>query len=333
MQRALVSVLTPVYNAAPYLAECIESVLKQRYEHWEYIIVNNCSTDGTAEIAARYAASEPRITVVSNTRFVSMPANHNIAFGLMSPASTYCKVVSADDWITPDALERLVEVAERHPSAGIVGSYQLSAGQVRWTGLPRTVELIDGRDVCRRSLLTGLDVFGTPTSSLYRTSVVRASMPFFPHERPHADTSACYRALQSCDFAFVHEVLSTERVHDDRVTTGVQRLSMGDVAYLETLLDYGPVYLAPAELEHRRRDLLNRYYRFLGGCVWTLRGREFWQFHATRTKELGQPIAWGRVLKAAAAEALRELRAPMVALRKLARTLLTKRSHRKGSAA
>jgi len=50
----LVSIVTPVYNGEPYLAECIESVLAQTYPNWEYIIQNNCSTDRTLEIASEY---------------------------------------------------------------------------------------------------------------------------------------------------------------------------------------------------------------------------------------------------------------------------------------
>jgi glycosyltransferase involved in cell wall biosynthesis len=51
MEQPLVSVLTPVYNGEPYLGECIESVLNQTYQNFEYIIVNNCSKDRTLEIA------------------------------------------------------------------------------------------------------------------------------------------------------------------------------------------------------------------------------------------------------------------------------------------
>ena len=50
-----VSVVTPVHNGGVYLAECIESVLAQTYGHWEYIIVNNCSTDNAATVAESYA--------------------------------------------------------------------------------------------------------------------------------------------------------------------------------------------------------------------------------------------------------------------------------------
>ena len=52
--QPLVSVITPVYNGEEYLADCVESVLAQSYEKWEYVIVNNCSTDRTLEIAQEY---------------------------------------------------------------------------------------------------------------------------------------------------------------------------------------------------------------------------------------------------------------------------------------
>jgi len=70
--QPLVSVLTPVYNGAEFLSECIESVLAQTYQNWEYTIVDNCSTDGTAEIARRYAAKDSRIRLHQNTEFLRL---------------------------------------------------------------------------------------------------------------------------------------------------------------------------------------------------------------------------------------------------------------------
>src|SRR4026208_2000917 len=128
----LVSVVTPVYNGEEFLAACIESVLKQTYKNFEYIIVNNCSKDRSMEIALQYAKSDSRIRVHDNEKFLAVIANHNHAFGLISPAAKYCKVVAADDVLAPNCLKRTVECAEANPSAGIIGSYQLSGSTVRW---------------------------------------------------------------------------------------------------------------------------------------------------------------------------------------------------------
>src|SRR5438046_1683859 len=124
--QPLVSVVTPVYNGAKYLVECIESVLSQTYQNWEYIIVNNCSTDATLEIAEKYAASERRIRVVTNSSFVNVIENHNIGFRLISKESEYCKIVCADDWIYPECLSRMGEAGEKHPSAAVIGAYVVS---------------------------------------------------------------------------------------------------------------------------------------------------------------------------------------------------------------
>src|SRR5439155_14855095 len=100
--QPLVSVVTPVYNGEKYLSECIESVLAQTYQNWEYIIVNNCSTDNSLEIAQGYAKKDPRIGIHNNPEFVGVIQNHNIAFRQVASASKYCKVVHADDWLFPE---------------------------------------------------------------------------------------------------------------------------------------------------------------------------------------------------------------------------------------
>ena len=126
--QPLVSVLTPLYNNAEHLAQCIESVLSQTYWNWEYLIVNNCSTDESGAIARRYAAQDPRIRVHDNATFLSALANHNFALCQGSRSSKYCKLVFGDDWIFPTCLEQMVAVAEQYPSAGIVGAYGLEGG-------------------------------------------------------------------------------------------------------------------------------------------------------------------------------------------------------------
>ncbi len=317
----LVAVLTPVYNGEKYLRQCVESVLAQSYRNWEYVLVNNCSTDNTLEIALGYSRGDPRIKVASNRSFVGVIENHNIAFSLASANSKYCKVVSADDWLAPECLTKLVELAEAHPNVGIVGSYQQSGKEIRWQGLPAEVGVISGREVCRRCLLENLDVFGTPTSSLYRSSLVRGSQQFFPHTLPHADTSACYKYLQASDYGFVHRVLSSERLHDQQVSEKVRELSMGGAAFLDIFLEYGPLYLTKEEFKGRKQELLERYHTWLGGCLLKRRGAEFWRFHSSRLRELGLPIDWKKVIRYAIREIGLEMRNPLVAFKKFADTL------------
>ena len=71
----LVSVVTPVYNGADFLEECIESVLKQTYGNFEYLIVNNCSKDRTLDIALSYAQKDSRIRVHDRPH-AAAPAYH-----------------------------------------------------------------------------------------------------------------------------------------------------------------------------------------------------------------------------------------------------------------
>jgi glycosyltransferase involved in cell wall biosynthesis len=302
----LVSIVTPVYNGESYLKECIESVLAQTYSNWEYLIVNNCSTDGTLRIAEQYATQDDRIRVLSNDQLLPIIANHNRAFRAISPASKYCKVVSADDWIFPECVTKMVALAEAHPSVGIVSSYQLSGGGDKWYvrnhGLPYSSSVVSGRDICRAHLLTELSAFGTPTSNLFRCDLIRASDAFFPNDTAEADISACFKHLRSADFGYVHQILSCERIHEIRVTTASRDVNAYLSSKLGDLLEYGPFYLTQTELEQRLKEYLDEYYKYLAITAVHFRDRRFWTFHRNRLKDLGQPLSAGKLGKAICAK-------------------------------
>jgi glycosyltransferase involved in cell wall biosynthesis len=239
-EQPLVTVATPVYNGAEFLARCIESVLAQTYESYEYLIVNNCSTDGTLDIALSYAKKDSRIRVHDNDRFLGVIENHNLAFRLISPTSKYCKVVSADDFIFPECLARMVEVAEANPSVGFVGSYLIVGKQVQGAGLEYERRIVPGREICRATLLGGPYVFGSPTTLLYKADLLRKTDAFYPNNNPHADTSACYKWLEHYDFGFVHQVLSYAQIHaasqtSRSITYGiVHRARIGDLVEIRS---------------------------------------------------------------------------------------------------
>lgn len=316
----LVSVVTPVFNGAEYLAECIESVLAQTYEHWDHTIVDNCSTDGSADIARAYAARDSRIRVVENRQFLRAIANHNLALRQCSPESKYCKVVFADDWIFPRCLEEMVTLAEENPSVGIVGAYGLQEQDVMWSGLPYPSRVVSGREVCRRLFLDRIYVFGTSTSVLYRADLLRDHDPFYNEANLHADMEACLVLLKSCDFGFVHQVLTFKRVRPQSLgsfTEEIHTLIAGD---LHGLVAHGPDYLTEKEFDHCLRGLVSKYYNLL--AVSLLRGRrdtKFWEYHKRKMTEAGVGFSRVRLATATFTRLARALVNPNETVEKLLR--------------
>jgi len=318
----LVSVVTPVYNGEKYLRDCIESVLAQTYQNWEYVIVNNCSTDRSLRIAQDYANKEKRIIVKSNDHFVGADANHNIAFQLISQRSRYCKVVSADDWLYPECIERLVEVADQNPTVGIVGSYAINANGIRWIGLPYDTTVFSGRQVCRLYLLGAVDAFGTPSTVLYRSTLVKSPCPFFPESSDSGDLAACLICLESNDFAFIHQILSFERIHDQAINTKLREFDNRFLLdRIEFLGKYGPAYLTHDELEDRMNELQRDYYEFLAVAAVNLRDSEFWNYHKTRLRRIGHRLRRTRLTGAICIKVLDLLLNPKNTIDKVLRRL------------
>jgi glycosyltransferase involved in cell wall biosynthesis len=272
-QQPLVSVVTPVYNGGRYLDECIESVLAQTHENLEYVIVDNCSTDETALIAARHAERDPRVRVVRSDAFLGVIQNWNRALREIAPESRFCKVVHADDRLAPSCVERMVEVALSHPTVGIVSSYRLSGTQVDLDGVvPPGREMMPGREICRLTLLGRGYAFGSPSSLLLRSDLVRGRTSFYNEANLHADTEVCFDLLRGVDFGFVHEVLTYTRRHDETVTaTTADRLNTNITGWLRVMITYGPYYLTPDEQARRLRWWLRRYAVAMAKAV--VRGR------------------------------------------------------------
>jgi glycosyltransferase involved in cell wall biosynthesis len=324
-QQAIVSVVTPVYNEESYLGECIESVLAQTYKNWDYTIIDNRSTDRTLDIARKYAAQDSRIRVHSNETFIRAVENQNVAFRHISPESKYCKLVFGDDWLFPECLERMVTVAEEHPNVAIVGAYGYGfhGTGVVWDGLPYHSPVVPGRDLCRASLLGGPYVFGTATSLLFRSDIVRSREAFYNESNLHADSEACFELLEHHDFGFVHQVLTFSRVKPDSLTSFSKRFNTYLPDRLYILMKHGPKYLTTDELKHQIDESFRDYYNYLGIEVFKRRDRKFWSFHRKKLAMLGYPLSTARLVAYAVYSAmdvvLNPKRSADAAVRKLTR--------------
>jgi glycosyltransferase involved in cell wall biosynthesis len=308
MATPFVTVVTPVYNGERYLAASIESVLNQTYGDWEYVIVDNASTDRTAEIIAAYAARDSRIRVHTNERLVPVVENHNIGFRQMSASAVWCKVVAADDALLPECLEKMLALAAAHPSVGIVGAYQLQGSRVGLGGLPYPSPVMPGHIIGRASLLGILAVFGNPTSHMIRADFVRGREPFYDESMIHADEAACYDVLQTADFAFVHQVLTYQRIHSSSITFSRARwLNTYLLDHMKMTMKYGRAYLSAEELDRVVQERLDAYDRYLVRALLRPARREIWRYHTEGLRALGFAVRYGRLLRALGREVGRGL--------------------------
>lgn len=113
-----ISVVLPVYNGEEYIAESIESVLSQTFRDFELIIVNDCSTDGTAEIISRYAQQDKRIRTIHNAQNRKLPSSLNIGF--RNACGKYLTWTSHDNRYKPEALACMHTELEKNPGYGLV---------------------------------------------------------------------------------------------------------------------------------------------------------------------------------------------------------------------
>jgi glycosyltransferase involved in cell wall biosynthesis len=283
----LVSVITPFYNTEQYLAECIESVLAQTYSNWEYVLVNNQSTDASRVIAEHYALKDKRIRLLDTPRFLSQVENFEAALRYMSPESRYCKMVLADDWLFPECIERMVALAEDNPTAGIVSSYRLYGDTITGDGLPYSSKLIPGRQACRLMLREGYYLTGSPTSILTRTDIVRKRQPFYPPEWIHEDTEACFQILAEHDLGFIHQVLTFSRMDNESLSSDVADFHPGPLRKFMFARKYGPLFFNEDECREYLQRENDFYGEFLAESIFQFKSRDFWDFHRRGLRAVG----------------------------------------------
>jgi hypothetical protein len=161
---------------------------------------------------------DPRIKVHSNPKLLDAIDNFNHSLTQSSPESKYCKIVHADDWLFPECIQKMVAVSEKYPSIGMVSAYRLEENFVSLDGLPYPNPFVSGRQICRTKLMGGPGtpyLFGSPSSLLIRSDLIRKRKKFYSETHPHTDKDVCFDILKESDFGFVHQVLTFTRRHNE----------------------------------------------------------------------------------------------------------------------
>ncbi len=215
MSPPVVSVCLDVFNYANYLPEAIESVLRQTLSDFELIVVDDCSTDESFDIARTYAAQDGRIQVFRNDANLGMVVNRRAC--LNRATGEFVKWLHADDFLcTPDALSIMAARLQECPSAALVACPTLPVGP---DSLPRgnpasrfsSTKLLAGVSVIRRCLREQKNLVGGPSAVMFRRAL---SGRGFDESYFHAaDLEMWFHLLEQGCFAYIEQPLAAYRWH------------------------------------------------------------------------------------------------------------------------
>ena len=264
--KPLVSIVTPSYNQASYLEETIRSVLEQGYEPLEYVVVDDGSTDGSAELAERYG---DRLTVIRQENSGQTAA---INRGFAETSGELMGYLNSDDTLLPGALDTMVAELEREPKAFLVyGDAHYTDERSERTGY------LPAREFDVAAMQRACDNHVVQPSTLWRREAWERYGPF--------EEDAYY----FFDFEFfmqfppervrrLEQPLSTYRIHSAAKSTGAEgsRLARDHerlAGKLPTRKGRSNAYLLGAEFAYEELDL-GRARRY------TARGLRLFPSHA-----------------------------------------------------
>lgn len=218
----LVSVTMPTYNRAAHLPGAIKSILGQTFTDFEFIIIDDGSTDNTAEVVARY--KDPRIIYVRNdtNRGVSYSANR----GIEMARGKYIARADSDDINLPDRLAKTVAFMEAHPDVGIVGGQVIAVhGNER-----HPMQMPTTNDECRAMLLFH-SCFMQPTILIRKEILDRHGLRYDLAYRATGDYEMWTRMMWVTKFANLDVVVVEYIWHGEQLSaswsnvTSEQRIS------------------------------------------------------------------------------------------------------------
>lgn len=210
MPNPEISVIMPVYNAAKYLNEAIESILNQTFKDFELIILNDCSTDASFEIIKQNQLKDSRIIVVDKEKNVG-PANLRNE-GIVLAKGKFIALMDADDVSLPTRFEKQLAVFRENLKIGLCGTWFELFG---FSILNQTIKHFETHDVLKVKFLTE-DYIGNPTV-MVRKEIIQ-NHKFNPEFEPMEDYELWSRLIFETEFYNIQEVLLNYRWHETNIS-------------------------------------------------------------------------------------------------------------------
>jgi glycosyltransferase involved in cell wall biosynthesis len=209
MKSPRVTVLMPVYNAERYLTMAIDSILNQTFQDFEFLIIDDGSTDTSQAIISSY--TDPRIRSIHEQKNRGIAAALNKGFDLAQ--GEYIARMDSDDISLSHRLETQVRFMDSHSEIGVSGTWIKK--KKNWFS---TIERMPTGHESIAALLLFLNPIRHPTVML-RTSVIRSQALYYSDQFPHAEDYELWtRMAKVTRLAIIPESLVTYRIHDEQIT-------------------------------------------------------------------------------------------------------------------
>lgn len=225
----MVSVLIPVYNGEPFLAECLDSVLAQDLGDFEIVISDDVSTDGSAALIERYAKRDNRIRWWRNPRNLGIGGNWNAA--LRAANGELIKFVLQDDkLLQPGALREMARLLADDESISLVSSacerIDADSHFLRRRDCFGNSAVWDGKEIILRCIDEDCNLIGEPSVVMFRRA--QAARGFDERFIQWIDWEMWFHLLEQGRFAFIATPLCAFREHPNQQTQVNRRARNGE---------------------------------------------------------------------------------------------------------
>ncbi len=263
-----ISVIIPCYNYARYLEGCVESVLGQEGVDLRVLVIDDASRDDTAEVAASLVARDDRVQFLRHEVNLGHIATYNEGLEWAVATGDYTLLLSADDLLTPGALQRSAGLMDDHPEVAMVYGRQISFRPEQRPPTPREIapnhgrRVIPGSDLIESICSAGANPVETPTV-LVRSSV-QDELGGYREELPHtADMELWLRFASRASVGVIAADQAWKRMHSRNMQLEFLATTLGDIrqrrlAFETFFATRGDLVTGRARLERRACESLAR---------------------------------------------------------------------------